>query len=117
VDRVLHPCLPDSPGHEFWVRDIKGSGGVFSIVLKPGMEAGLEPALTALKVFSIGASWGGTHSLVAPMAIAADRTACPWTHPGTVLRLSIGLEQPDELWHDLETMLASLAQAARAPAA
>jgi cysteine-S-conjugate beta-lyase len=112
VDRVLHPCLPTCPGHEFWARDIKGSGGVFSIVLKPGLEAGLEAALTALEVFSIGASWGGTRSLVAPMAIAADRTVCPWTPRGTVLRLSIGLEQPDELWHDLETMLASLARSA-----
>ena len=108
VEQVLHPCLPSCPGHEFWARDIKGSGGVFSVVLKPGAEANLDAALTALKTFSIGASWGGTRSLIAPMAIKADRTVRPWPHEGAVLRISVGLEQEDELWRDLETMLASL---------
>ena len=108
VEQVLHPCLPSCPGHEFWARDIKGSGGVFSIVLKPGAEANLDAALTALKIFSIGASWGGTRSLIAPMAIKTDRTVRPWSHEGAVLRVSVGLEQEDELWRDLDTMLSSL---------
>ena len=108
VDQVLHPCLASCPGHEIWARDIKGSGGVFSIVLKPGMEAKLDAALTALSVFAIGASWGGTRSLVAPMAVKADRTVRPWTHDGTILRISVGLEQEEELWRDLDTMLAAL---------
>ena len=112
LDQVLHPCLPSCPGHEHWARDIKGSGGVFSIVLKPGMEAGLDAALTALRVFSIGASWGGTRSLIAPMAVRADRTVRPWTHEGTVLSISVGLEQEDELWRELEGMLGALVAAA-----
>lgn len=115
VDLVLHPCLPSCPGHDVWERDIKGSGGVFSIVLKPGMEANLDAALTALKVFAIGASWGGTRSLVAPMAVKADRTVRPWTHEGTVLRISVGLEQEDDLWRDLSTMLAALPARSAAP--
>jgi cystathionine beta-lyase len=117
VHQVLHPCLPACPGHEFWVRDIKGSGGVFSIVLEQGAEAGLDAALGGLKVFSIGASWGGTRSLIAPMAVAADRTVRPWTHQGTILRISVGLEQEDELWRDLETMLDTLSRSAIRPAA
>ena len=116
VEQVLHPCLPTCPGHAFWARDIKGSGGVFSIVLKQGVEARLEAALTALRVFSIGASWGGTRSLIAPMDIAADRTARPWTGHGTVLRISIGLEQEDELWSDLVTMLRALRSGPMEPA-
>jgi len=59
VDPVLHPFVPSCPGHEVWARDIKGSGGVFSIVLKPGMEANFSAALTALKVFAIGPSGRG----------------------------------------------------------
>lgn len=102
VDLVLHPALPSCPGHDLWKRDFKGSSGVFSIVLRAGVEPRLDPALGALKVFAIGASWGGTRSLVAPMAIKGDRTASPWTRDGIVLRLSIGLEDPDELWGDLE---------------
>lgn len=111
VDRVLHPALPSCPGHQIWARDFKGSTGVFSIVLRPGAEAGLGQALSALQIFAIGASWGGTRSLITPQPVAADRTAVPWTHPGTVLRLSIGLEDPDDLWHDLDGLLRALEQA------
>lgn len=108
VETVLHPALPSCPGHVFWKRDFKGSGGVFSIVLRPGSEEALDPALTAMEVFAIGASWGGTRSLVAPMAIKGDRTATPWTPEGPVLRVSIGLEDPDDLWSDLEGLLRKL---------
>ena len=108
VDRVLHPALASCPGHQFWERDFQGSSGVFSVVLKPGAEARLGPAMTAMKVFAIGASWGGTRSLLVPMAVKGDRTVNPWTDEGTVLRVSIGLEHPDDLWADLETLLAVL---------
>jgi cystathionine beta-lyase len=108
VDMVLHPALPSCPGHEAWKRDIKGSSGVCSVVLKAGAEAHLNAALAALKVFAIGASWGGTRSLIAPMAVKDDRTVKPWTHEGTILRISIGLEDPDDLWNDLDALLAVL---------
>jgi len=109
VDTVLHPALPSCPGHEFWVRDFAGSSGVFSAVLKPGAKARLMQAMTEMQIFAIGASWGGTRSLLVPMAIQGERTATPWTHPGIVLRISIGLEQPDELWADLAALLDKLA--------
>jgi cystathionine beta-lyase len=109
--RVLHPALPSCPGHELWQRDFTGASGVFSVVLKPGLEAALDPALSAMRLFAIGASWGGTRSLIAPMSVAADRTVTPWTASGTILRISIGLEDPADLWGDLETLFAALAQA------
>ena len=109
VERVLHPCLPSCPGHEFWQRDCAGSSGVFSVVLKPCAEAVLSEALATLRIFAIGASWGGTRSLIAPMAIAGERTVTPWRDEGTVLRISIGLEDPDDLWDDLTRCLARLA--------
>ena len=102
VERVLHPALPSCPGHEFWKRDFKGSSSLFSIVLKHGAERNLDAALTGLKLFSIGASWGGTHSLVAPMAI--ERTANPWTG-GAILRINIGLEDENDLWEELSRIL------------
>jgi cystathionine beta-lyase len=108
VDRVLHPALPSCPGHDLWRRDFKGSSGVFSIVLRPGADVFLGPALSAMKTFSIGASWGGTRSLLVPMAIQGDRSANPWTHEGPVLRVSVGLEDPDDLWADLEMLLAAV---------
>jgi cystathionine beta-lyase len=110
VEAVLHPALPSCPGHEFWTRDMGRSSGVFSVVLKPVAEAELEAALTALRTFAIGASWGGTRSLIAPMAVKGDRTVKPWTHEGTVLRISIGLEDPDDLWNDIDRLLVALEQ-------
>ncbi len=108
VETVLHPALPTCPGHAFWKRDMGRSSGVFSVVLKRVAEADLEAALTALKVFAIGASWGGTRSLVAPMAVKGDRTITPWMPEGTVLRISIGLEDQDDLWNDLDALLVAL---------
>ena len=106
--RVLHPALPSCPGHAFFARDFAGASGLFSVVLRAAAEALLNPALTAMRLFAIGASWGGTRSLVAPMSVKADRVVTAWPEDGTVLRISIGLEDPADLWADLETLFASL---------
>lgn len=108
VEKVFHPALPSCPGHLFWKRDFMGSSGVFSVLLKPGVEERLGAALRALKLFAIGASWGGTRSLIAPLSVKADRTAVTWPHEGPILRISVGLEDPDDLWNDLECMLRSV---------
>jgi cystathionine beta-lyase len=114
VERVLHPSLPTCPGHDIWARDFAGASGVFSVVLKPATEALLSPALTAMKIFAIGASWGGTRSLVAPMSVKNDRVVRPWLEDGTILRISVGLEDPEDLWNDLEQLFAELAKAVAA---
>ncbi len=113
---VLHPALPSCPGHEFWQRDFTGAAGVFSVVLPSETEKLLGPALTAMRLFAIGASWGGTRSLIAPMSVKADRVATPWTEDGTILRISVGLEDPEELWDDLATLFRAL-EPALAPGA
>ena len=60
VEKVLHPAFEDCPGHEYWVRDYKGSSGLFSIVLKNGFtRAGLEKMVEGMKVLQLGFSWGG----------------------------------------------------------
>lgn len=97
IGEVLHPALPGSPGHALWARDFTGSSGVFSVVLDDATR--LDEALNALRVFAIGASWGGTRSLMAPMTITRDNP-----HPRndkTILRLQIGLEDPADLSADL----------------
>jgi cystathionine beta-lyase len=104
VDRVLHPALPSCPGHEFWKRDYKGASSLFSIVLKRGTESNLDAALRETKLFAIGASWGGTHSLIAPMNIASERTAKAWAG-GAILRINIGLEDENDLWEELSRVL------------
>lgn len=108
VERVLHPALPSCPGHAFWKRDFAGASGVFSLVLKPETTPRLDAALSAMTRFAIGASWGGTRSLLVPMPVRADRVAVPWTEAGLILRVSIGLEDTSELWDDLSTLLRAL---------
>lgn len=101
VGEVLFPALSTSPGHDIWKRDFAGASGLFSVVLPEGSEARLEPALDSLRVFAIGASWGGTRSLVAPMRVDRDRTTPHPRHGRTILRVSVGLEDPEDLRDDL----------------
>ncbi|KQQ32861.1 MAG: cystathionine beta-lyase [Oxalobacteraceae bacterium] len=106
---VLHPALPGAAGHEFFQRDFAGASGVFSLVIPPHAEAALPDLLTAAQTFSIGASWGGTHSLLAPMTIT--RATDAHAHPGTILRINVGLEDEDDLWADLEPIVEAIASA------
>jgi cystathionine beta-lyase len=109
VARVLHPALESCPGHEFWRRDFKGASGLFSVIVKPGSEARMSAALSNLKLFSIGASWGGTHSLIVPMAVERSLGDAIGLGRGTILRLSIGLEDEEDLWEEISALMATLA--------
>ena len=102
VDRVLHPGLPDDPGHEIWRRDFSGACGLFSIVLKqPYSPAAMAAMVDGLALFGIGASWGGFESLIIPGHPERIRTATRWEAPGPLLRLHAGLEDSDDLIADL----------------
>jgi cystathionine beta-lyase len=104
VARVLHPALPDCPGHEFWVRDYKGASGLFSFVLAGGDAAARDRLIDGLELFGIGYSWGGYESLALPPDMT--RTATDRSFEGPLVRLHIGLEDPDELIADLAAGLA-----------
>lgn len=102
LHQILHPSRPDHPGHNVWRRDFAGGAGVFSVLFKPMPEPALNALLDALRIFQIGASWGGAHSLVAPADPQPLRTARRWSYEGALVRFSIGLESPDDLIADLE---------------
>lgn len=102
VARVLHPALPDCPGHAIWARDFRGSTGLFSIVLAGGGEAERAAFIDALRLFGIGYSWGGFESLALPVDPAKYRTARAWEAEGPLVRLHIGLETAEDLIADLE---------------
>jgi cystathionine beta-lyase len=108
VSRVLHPALPDHPGHALWKRDFTGASGVFSIVLKPVSKAAVSAFVDNLDLFGIGFSWGGYESLILPFDCAPYRTATAWAPEGPALRLSIGLEDVVDLKADLAAGLARL---------
>jgi cystathionine beta-lyase len=108
VVRVLHPALPDCPGHDVWQRDFSGSNGLLSIILKDAPKAALAAMLDGLALFAMGYSWGGYESLIVPFDPHRARTAMPWTGGGTCLRLHCGLEDPDDLIADLNAGFARL---------
>jgi cysteine-S-conjugate beta-lyase len=120
VKRVLFPSLPGSPGHDLWKRDFLGVSGVFSVVLKPEAVPHAAAALDVLQTIAIGASWGGTRSLIAPMPVRQNRSASAWTGDDLVLRISVGLEDPADLQADIEAFfddITSRASASRIPRA
>lgn len=101
VARVLHPALPGDPGHALWKRDFSGACGLFGVLLRTANEAAVARMVDGLRLFKIGASWGGFESLVIPAFPGNARTAVPWQEPGFLLRLHIGLEDPEDLLADL----------------
>ncbi len=79
VARVLHPALPDCPGHAVWRRDFTGSNGLLSIVLGDVPKRALAALLDGLKLFAMGYSWGGYESLIVPFDPRKARTVTGWT--------------------------------------
>ncbi|PWC12921.1 cystathionine beta-lyase [Brenneria corticis] len=102
---VNHPALPECKGHEFYVRDFKGSSGLFSFVLKDKLsKTQLAHYLDNFEHFSMAYSWGGFESLILanqPDDLAAIRPAGGVDFSGTLIRLHIGLEDCDDLIDDL----------------
>ena len=101
VSRVLCPGLAGDPGHALWRRDFSGYSSLFSIVLDGGVNADLAAITDTLQHFGMGFSFGGFESLVLPVDPAPLRTATRWHGEGPVLRIHVGLEDPDELIADL----------------
>jgi cystathionine beta-lyase len=108
IARVLHPALEDCPGHPVWIRDFTGASGLFSIAFRPVDAKAVHAFLNALRLFGIGASWGGFESLAIPFDCAAIRTATRWNPEGPTVRLHIGLESVDDLITDLERGFAAM---------
>ena len=103
VAAVLHPALPDCPGHEYFLRDFKGSSGLFSIVLDGGGDDARAALIDGLRHFGIGFSWGGFESLAIPANPPPGRRG---RAAGPLVRLQIGLEDPADLIADLDAGLA-----------
>ena len=106
---MLHPALPDCPGHEHWKRDYRGSSGLFSFEFKDADDAKRAAFVNALELFGIGYSWGGYESLALPVDPYRTVSQAP---AANLIRLHIGLEDADDLIADLRT---AFDQAGRSP--
>jgi len=107
VETVIHPALPNHPEHHLWKRNFSGSSGLFAFTLKedPAMEK-VARFTNTLNLFGLGYSWGGYKSL---LTAAKQRRSTPSRFSGkTIIRLNIGLENPEDLIADLEKSLSMI---------
>lgn len=110
VAKVYFPALESDTQHKRFKRYFTGSNGVISLTLHETSQSKIERFIDSLEHFQIGASWGGTHSLIALSNIASSRTSVPWKGSAWILRLHIGLEPLEVLLHDLEKAFFTLSQ-------
>ena len=105
VATVNHPALASCKGHEFFKRDFNGASGLFSFVLKDHLsDIQLSDFLDNMTHFSMAYSWGGFESLILanqPEDLVKIRPVSGVDFTGTLIRLHIGLEDPDDLIADL----------------
>jgi len=106
VGHILHPALGESSGHQFWKRDFTGASGLFAFSLVGGDKAARDRLIERLELFGIGYSWGGFESLAVPADVESLRTVTNRDYGGPLVRLHVGLEDPDDLIADLANALA-----------
>jgi cystathionine gamma-synthase len=106
VSHVLYPGLPDHPGHEIAARQMSGFGGMVSFRLAAGEETALEVCERA-RLFTLAESLGGVESLIEHPGRMTHASAAgsPLEVPSDLVRLSVGIEDADDLLADLEQAL------------
>jgi len=112
IENVYYPGLEDFTGYEIAKRQMSGFGGMLSITVRGGANAAVK-MVDALALFAIAPSLGGVESLVSQPALTShhDLSAALRAERGisdNLIRLSIGLENPDDIEHDLLQALALL---------
>ena len=109
VEAVHYPGLATHPGHEIARRQMSDFGGMLSVQIRGGREAALD--LTRhLTLFTRATSLGGTESLIEHRASVEGAVTLA---PDNLLRVSVGLEHPDDLVEDLEQALDRITDGAR----
>jgi cystathionine beta-lyase len=108
VRRVLHPALPDSPGHAHWAGLCSAAAGLLTLEMDPRFSsAQVDTFVDGLQHFRIGWSWGGPVSLAVPYQARLMRKLGN-AYEGVLVRLCIGLEAVDDLIADLDAGLQRL---------
>ncbi|MGY1617477.1 cystathionine gamma-synthase [Geodermatophilus sp. SYSU D00691] len=107
VTAVLYPGLPGHPGHDIAAKQMSGFGGMLSFRLAGGEEAALRVCERA-QLFTLAESLGGVESLIEHPGRMTHASAAgsPLEVPGDLVRLSVGIEDVDDLLADLEQALA-----------
>jgi len=111
IERVIYPGLSSHPGHELASRQMTGFGGMITAIVRGGLEPARQ-MLENLNVFCCAESLGGVESLAEHPAIMTHASVPPDQREALgisdgLVRLSVGLEDVDDLWRDLDAALAN----------
>jgi cystathionine gamma-lyase len=117
VEKVTYPGLPSHPQHDLARRQMSGFGGMLTFVIRGGLPAA-RAFLSSLHVFALAESLGGVESLIEHPAIMTHASVPPETRAALgiadgLIRVSVGIENADDLIEDLERGFAA-ARAAQA---
>jgi cystathionine beta-lyase/cystathionine gamma-synthase len=106
VEKVLYPGLPHHPGHEIASRQMRDFGGMISFLVESEDEA--VALVERTKIWKLAESLGGVESLIEIPALMTHMSTAesPFAAPPNLIRLSVGLEAPEDLLADLEVALA-----------
>lgn len=105
VEKVLYPTLKSNPQYELAKKQMKQGGGLLSVWFKAKDVAEMEQFCDSLQSFLIATSWGGHESLVLPICALKTSVSLSSQLPWNMVRLYIGLEDPELLKRDLENAL------------
>lgn len=106
VERVLYPGLPTHPGHEVARRQMRDFGGMISFIVKGGLETA-KRVVSRTKLFALAESLGGVESLIELPALMthASVAGSPLQVEAGLIRLSVGIEDSEDLLKDLRQAL------------
>lgn len=104
VKKVIHPALNNHPDYKLWKKDFEGASGVFAIEFKDNVsKEAVNELADNCKIFKIGTSWGGHHSLLATTDISKSRKlSSSYIPSGQYLRIYTGTEDSEVLMNDLD---------------
>lgn len=113
VEKVFYPALPDHEHHELAKQQMRGFGGVVSIYLKNNSIASANQVIKNLKMVSMASSLGGVESLVNHSYTQSHSGMSPKVKESLgiregLLRFSVGIEDIDDIYQDIEQALNSL---------
>ncbi|MBL7764150.1 MAG: cystathionine gamma-synthase [Chitinophagaceae bacterium] len=114
VDKVFYPGLKSHPNHDIAAKQAKGFGGIVSFTLKDDTEAAATTVVTSTQLFKLAESLGGIKSLLSHPAQMTHKTIPAEKRRASgvadsLIRLSVGLEEAEDLINDLEQALNALA--------
>lgn len=112
VEKVIYPGLPSHPQHEIALKQMSGYGGVVTAILKGGLEESRR-FLERTELFALAESLGGVESLIEHPAIMTHASIPPEIRAelgisDSLIRLSVGVENVEDLIAELETALAAI---------